>query len=196
MKKATIGVDVDDVLADHAAAFIAFSNEYYGTNLTRETYTEKWLEFWPVDWDEIMRRAGEFHTPETTAAYAVLSGAQEALQALSKSYNLVVVTARTKTIVQTTHDWLGKHFEGVFSDVHFVPIWEENNTVTKADICKEIGADYLIDDVVRHCNIAAKGGITPLLFGNYVWNRSETVEPNVVRVADWNAVLEYFDERS
>ena len=194
MTREIIGIDVDDVVADHAAAFAEYSNVNHGTNISRDTYTERWDVLWNVyDRAEIERRAAEFHTPESAANYVVIDGAQEALETLTKTYTLAVVTARPKEIVGATHDWLETHFKGVFSEVHFVPIWHPDNTLTKADICRKIKADYLIDDLVKHCNIAAQAGIKALLFGDYLWNRSDKVDDTVTRCKDWAAVLEYFD---
>ncbi len=192
MSKQIIAVDMDDVLALHAEAFVEFSNKHYGTDLTKETYDERWANLWHVDNDEIERRALEFHTPENIAAYGRIDEAVPALKKLCETYELVIVTARSKNAIEATYAWLDKHFPGIFSGVHFVPIWEPGNTVTKAQICREIGAEYLIDDVVRHCDLAMQGGIQALLFGNYNWNRGE-IEPGVVRVQNWTAVQEYFD---
>ena len=97
--------------------------------------------------------------------------------------------------VEPTYEWVKKYFPGVFEGVHFVPIWETNNKVTKAEICQQIGADYLIDDLPRHCNLAAEVGIKALLFGDYSWNRNEEITEGVTRVKDWPAVVEYFDEK-
>lgn len=197
MNKETIAVDLDDVLADHAAAFIEFSNEHYGTALTKDDYTEQWNEIWGIDdWDEILRRANEFHTPEATTSYVILQDARSSLESLAEAYSLAIVTARPKALIKTTHDWLERHLSGVFSEVHFVPIWEPDNEVTKADICRQIGAQYLIDDVVRHCNLAAQGGVNALLFGGFQWHQGEEIDKNVVQVRDWRQVLEYFDGRS
>lgn len=197
MDRATIAVDIDDTLADHAAAFIEFSNKHYGTDFKPADYSDRWDILWNIDdWDEIMRRADLFHQPGATGDYAVIAGAKLCLQTLSERYNLVVVTARELKTKAETHEWLQTHFDGIFSDVHFVPFWEPNNTLTKADICKQIGATYLIDDVPRHCNLAAEGGITALLIGAYADNSPEPINPDVIRIPDWVAVHEYFHERS
>lgn len=193
MPKPTIAVDLDDVLALHAAAFVAFSNERYGTKLTAEEYDEEWMNLWgEMPWDEIERRAADFHTPERTLAYAKIEEASEVLAHLKQWYRLVIVTARSQDLIEVTHEWLDLHHADVFEEVHFVPIWLADNTITKADICKQIGATYLIDDVVKHCNIAAEGGITALLFGDYRWNR-QGVDRRVKTVANWQDVREYFD---
>jgi 5'(3')-deoxyribonucleotidase len=184
------------VLAAHIEAFIEFSNKHNDTHLTPDDYSEHWGEVWAINHDAVERRALEFHTPEIVGNFGVIDEAERALRSLKKHSDLIVVTARPKHTIDTTNIWLKQHFQGVFSDVHFVPVWEPNNKVTKADICKNIGADYLIDDLIRHCNVAADSGITALLFGEYGWKQREEIHPEVIRVKNWQEVLEYFDGRS
>lgn len=193
MTKQTIAIDIDDVIAAHVEAFVLYSNSNFGTSLSPEDYREHWSELWRVGHDEVERRALKFHAESSVAYYDHFQEAPAALSELSRHFNLVVVTARRKIDVEATHEWLKRHFPGVFSDIHFVPIWEPDNTTTKADICHQINAEYLIDDLPRHCNVAARGGIKALLFGNYSWNRSESIEPGVERVHTWQKVLEFFN---
>lgn len=195
MTRQTIAVDIDDVLAAHAEAFVDHSNANYGTNITIEEYIEEWSKLWGVGHDEVERRATEFHHPDIVGNFGAFEAALPVLNSLKENRNLVIVTARRKKLLDTTRNWLSHHFDGVFSEIHFVPIWEPNNTVTKADICTSIGPQYLIDDLVRHCNLAAEVGIRPLLFGNYSWNQGES-QQDVTRVKNWQEVLEYFDDKS
>lgn len=67
---------------------------------------------------------------------------------------------------------------------------------TKAQMCKDLGVAYLIDDQSRHCLGASEIGVTALLFGDYAWNHVEKMPDNVQQVRDWNAVIQYFDEQS
>jgi 5'(3')-deoxyribonucleotidase len=187
-----IAVDIDDVLADHVAAFVAFSNSRYGTDLGKHNYDDRWSNLWAVERDEIERRALEFHTPESIMEYELIEAAQDALVLLAKRYDLAIVSARPRHVLDATHTWLYKHFGPIFKEVHFVPYWEVENRKSKADICNEIGANYLIDDIVKHCNVAAESGVKPLLFGDYSWNQAEDINENVVRVKNWQEVLAYF----
>jgi 5'(3')-deoxyribonucleotidase len=195
MKRQIIAVDIDDVLADHVAAFAVFSNSKYGTNIGKHNYDDKWSNVWAVDRNEIERRALEFHTPESIMQYELIEAAQDALEQLRKNYELAIVSARPQHVLEATEKWLETHFGAIFSHISFVPYWDLTNPKTKADICHELGASYLIDDIVKHCNIAAEEGITSLLFGDYVWNQSDEVNPKVTRVKDWQEVLEYFGKK-
>ncbi len=192
MKKESVAIDLDDVLAAHVESFVEFSNANYGTSLGVEDYSDHWADLWGVEHDELERRATEFHIPETVAAFEVKEEAKTALQKLSDGHDLYIVTARSLHLVDTTIDWVNKHFAGLFKDTHFVPIWEPSNTITKADICRQIGASCLIDDLARHCNVAVQGGIKAILFGDYAWNRNEEIVDGVTRCKTWDDVLSYF----
>ncbi|MBI4033538.1 hypothetical protein HY379_00905 [Candidatus Saccharibacteria bacterium] len=196
MERETIAVDVDDVIAAHAEAFVEFSNECYGTHLAASDYTEHWHRLWRADNKEVERRATEFHTPERTIRYQRMHDAAVVLGDLSLKRDLVIVTARPYGLVETTRQWLDQNFPNVFSGYNFVPIWTPGNKITKADICKQIGADYLVDDLARHCNVAAEVGVQALLFGDYPWNQDDDLHPSVVRIKNWPEVGKYFDEKS
>lgn len=191
MIKKPMAIDLDDVLAAHVEAFVEFSNTQYGTDLTIEDYSEHWTEIWKMEREEVEKRAAEFHIHENTAEYAVKEEAVTALETLSKTYDLYIVTARRASMVDNTIIWVDRHFPGVFKDIHFVPIWEPNNTISKADICKRIGANYIIDDLASHCNLAASNGIHAILFGDYAWNRNEEITEDVTRCKNWSEVLSY-----
>lgn len=191
----TIAVDIDEVLARHNHALAQFHNQRYGTNHTAETYsTDHWGEVWEVSREEAERRAVEFHNTGSHGSLEVVSGAQDALAILKRDYNLVAVTVRRRQIIESTKLWLEQHFPGVFSDIRFVHMWEDENTQSKADICHEIGAEWLIDDSVKHVALMAESGAKGLLFGDYTWNQSESLPVGVKRVKNWPEVVEYFHD--
>ena len=59
MKRGSIAIDLDDVLAAHVESFVAFSNANYGTNLGVEDYRDHWANLWGVENEEIERRAAK-----------------------------------------------------------------------------------------------------------------------------------------
>lgn len=197
-----IAIDVDDVLADNAAGFIAFSNERFGTQLTVDDYEEHWARLWQVDDDELLRRADVLHTSGVIAKYTHNESALPVLQKLSENYELVILTARRRAISQLTIDWIHLHYPNIFhSDrIYFAGIWDSCDHTsmhkTKAEIAKELGASYLIDDQLKHCMASAEIGIKTLLFGNYKWNQLEMLPPNVERVAGWADVDRFFADET
>lgn len=192
MTRKIIAIDIDDVLAEHAESFIEFSNKNCGTNFTIEDYSDNWTDVWDVDDNEFEHRRNNFRTDELFGNFAVKNGSKNALIELGKENDLYIVTARPKHLTDSSKSWINRHFNNIFKDIHFVPIWEPNNKISKFDICRQIGADYLIDDLPKHCNIAAESGIKAILFGNYAWNRNDSLNNNVTRCENWDKVIEYF----
>lgn len=200
MSRATIAIDIDDVLADNAAGFVAFSNEMWGTSLRPEDYDEHWAKIWQVDTDEAERRAAHFHQSGVLSRYKQTDAALPVLRRLSRDYKLIIVTSRRLEVRRDTLKWIHQHYPGIFEDeaIHFAGIWDaaDKHAIrrTKAEVIERLGADYLIDDQIKHCLAVAAQGRRALLFGNYSWNQMSVLPDNVMRVADWPALERYFYE--
>lgn len=198
-KKPVIAVDVDDVLAIENDAVRMFANKQYGHTHTAEDYLvpgEYW-SYWEavqgVDKEEGYRRYQEYLDSGAKAELQVMEGALSVLQRLKKRYRLIIVTSREAHLVDITKEWLTKHFPEVFDDVAFVAVWTGTVKGSKATVCKEIGAEYLIDDNIGHLELAAAAGIKGILFGDYGWSKNKTLPPDCVRLRNWSEVGEYFD---
>lgn len=190
--RSTIAIDIDDVLAVQIPEFIKFSNQYYGTNLKEDEYNDDWPTVWGLPLEEALVRARRFHEARLSN-FEKIEDAQPVLTRLSKKHKLVIVTARQAYNIDATHEWINKHFQNVFDETHFVPIWEPDNKISKADICRQIGANYLIDDQPKHCNLAADVGIKALLFGDYKWAKTLDIHKDVEIVDNWEKVGAYFN---
>jgi uncharacterized HAD superfamily protein len=191
-----IAVDLDDVISEHAQAFITFSNTYYGTKLAIEDYSENWSELWGIDYPELNERVAQFSYSEIPKN-APIPGAFDALKKLAANYTLIIVTSRKKKFEQISQQWVQKYFPDVFEAIYFAGIWDtitpESIKGTKAEICRVLDVDYLIDDQLKHCLAFAEFGVQGILFGNYSWNQSSDAFPvNVIRCNDWRSVLGYF----
>jgi len=201
-QRKTIAVDIDDVLARSAEGFVAFSNERWGMQLQPEDYQEEWAVVWGVPLEEALRRSIEFHSSGVVGGYQPYEAALPVLRRLAIKFDLVAVTSRKTLIKPETDRWLDRHFPHIFREVHYAGIWDKQLTHhdvarrlahTKAEVCRQIGADYLIDDQPKHCIGAAKAGIKAILFGDYKWNRQQQELPEgVTRARHWDDVLEYF----
>lgn len=198
MNKPIIAVDLDDVLSDSASEFIAWSNKSWGYNLTLEDYDEHLAKMWQVDEDEAERRIQAYHDAEVSARYRHNQDATKVLTKLSKSYTLIITTSRNQRLEALTSAWLKKHFGDIFTGIRFAGIWDKTENLkdrvhlTKATLCQEIGASYLIDDQPKHCRAAAEVGVTSILFGDYPWNRSVELTHNMIRAKDWHEVGRHF----
>lgn len=192
----TIAIDIDDVLSDSVPAIIAFSNQHWGTHLTRADYNDDWMGMWGISRDETYARADQMNSYEFRTGLAVKPGAKQAVEQLKSAYKLVLVTSRRSQLKEATYDWVDKHFAGMFEAVHFAGMWDvrsdRSKSATKTGVCMRIGAQYLIDDQPKHCIDAANHGICAILFGDYPWNELRTEPSGVKRAYEWAEVREHF----
>lgn len=196
----TVAFDIDDVLSTNVKDFVAFSNSKWGTNLTDDDYDEDWARLWGVSKEEALRRSRLYHESGYIGTYGHHAEALPVLKKLKKHFKLVIVTSRRKVLMRETAEWLDNYFEGIFEEIHYAGIWDDEAEgavhATKADICEQVGADYLVDDQPKHCIGANQAGIKAVLFGDYGWNRGIEVPASIKRVATWQELERYFDEIS
>ena len=194
MQSLKIAIDVDDVLAENAAGFVAFSNQRWGTKLSIDDYDEHWATMWRVDNKEVERRAREFHSSAAMRSYGHIGGAFESLKRLSSRHHLVIATSRRLQMRHDTLQWVDEHFPGIFSSsaVYFAGIWDDvkddSHLMTKSELIDQIGADVLIDDQLKHCLAVGESGRHALVFGDYSWNRLEELPEGVIRCLSWSDV--------
>lgn len=197
LSKPVIAIDIDDVIAANALGFVEYSNKKYGTHLTTDDYQEHWGEMWKTEHEETERRATEYHQSGHIATYGMIEGASDALKQLKKRFKLIVITTRRNSINKLTKEWIDRYYPNIFDDIIFSGFFDsptkESINMTKGDLAKGVGADYLIDDQLKHVRSAAEIGIKGLLFGEYLWNKTDLLPENVVRVKSWNEILKYFE---
>jgi uncharacterized HAD superfamily protein len=199
MSRQVIAVDIDDVLADQAEAFLAFSNKMWGTTFGVHDYTEHWMDLWGVDLEETQARSDLYHESGTISTFRHKAEALPVLRRLKQNYSLVIVTSRRRRIKDETVAWIDRHFPDIFDDIHFAGFFDDLDTkrwhMTKADIVSDLGANFLIDDQLKHCVATAEAGINTVLFGDYRWNQTPELPQGVTRCNSWGEVEQYFDGR-
>jgi len=205
MSKPIIAVDVDDVLSASVPGFTAYSNKRWDLNLTVDQYDEDWAKFWGIPYEEALARAAELHESDMFGSFAHFEEALPVLKKLKEKYDLIVLTSRRLSIKPATTEWIDRHFSGIFSAVHFAGFYDDTKNLheslkkTKGDLCRQLGADYLVDDQPKHCLAASTCGVQSLLFGNYGWNKiaaDEAEAKNITIVHTWDDVARYFDAKS
>jgi FMN phosphatase YigB (HAD superfamily) len=195
MKKPLFAVDLDDTLFDENNAIRLFINDNYGFAHTEKDYLKEgsfgnyWESIWRVDNDTANQMFRHYVKSQKNIELKPIEFAIETLNELNKYYNLVIITAREHRLVTTTHASLTKHYPNIFSDVHFMKIWEDDKKITKGEICIETGASYLIDDSFENCKLAALAGVKTILFGDYGWNRNRILTDGIIHCPDWKSVF-------
>jgi len=198
--KPVIAVDIDDVLAAENEGIREFTNRKYGLNHTPEDYLIEgdfkgyWEKIWQLNETEAKKHYEDFLKSSTKAHLQVVDGAVSALSKLKSRYDLVVISSRFGPAINISKPWIEEHFPDTFRAVELIA--QRNEATTKADVCKELGVSYLIDDDPAACNLVAREGIKVLLFGDYGWSRNVGLHQGIVRVKNWQEVLEYFENES
>ena len=193
MRKLVIAVDCDDVIVPTAPATLHHYNQKYGTDVTLQDFYSNDLSLWEApDNDTAVRRFNEFIESEEFFDLAPTKEAIGALRDLAAYHELHVVTGRPDFVETSTLAWLQRHLPDIFKTVVYTNYFTMSFGVTKsrskAEVCQEIGADYLIDDHLHHAEEVAEEGINALLFGDFPWNQAESLPPLVTRVSGWSEI--------
>jgi uncharacterized HAD superfamily protein len=200
MNKPVIAIDIDDVLALSAQGFVDFSNETWDTRLKVSDYDEDWARMWTLDHEATRKRAHTIYESDVVGKFKHIEGAESVLRKLKKHFKLVITTSRVSNVHSLTLKWIDTYYRDLFDEIHLAGFYEGvkegAHTLTKGDLYKQIGANYVIDDHPKHCLAAAENGIETLLFGDYPWNNLETYPDLIHKVHTWQEVQEFFDGRS
>lgn len=200
MSRPLIAVDIDDTLADSTELIRLSVNSRYDVAIPKEAYQSEG-EYWGY-YERVWAEHGlaaltvedlDEQMLEDLTSVPLLPSALFVLKQLYNDFDIVIITARRKEREVLTRAWIENTFPGMTIDVHFSEAHKDESKMTKGQICKMLGAEYLIDDNVGHCESAVKEGITPLLFGEYGWH--STAHDSIKRCKDWPSVLDYFAGR-
>lgn len=193
----TIAIDIDNVLAASAKSFVVISNKLFGDHITVNDFNEDWQKMWGINHEEAVRRAKILFEHQYQKGYLPTNGSAEAINELGKRYNLVLVTSRKKISEDLTRNWLKQHFEYLFNEIVFADFWDDDNENAKdghlrhkGDLFTQVGADFVIDDQLKHCIAATEQGMQVILFGDYSWNQVNELPNGIIRCKDWTEVIE------
>lgn len=192
----TIAIDIDNVLAASAESFVVISNRLFGDHITVADFNEDWQKMWGVDHEEAERRGEVLRANKYQKDYQPVEGAIQAVNELGKRYNLVLVTSRGKFVEELTRNWLKQHFDYPFEQIVFADFWDDiknskdGHLRHKGDLFTQVGADFVIDDQLKHCMAAAEQDVQAILFGDYSWNQANKLPYGLFRCKNWSEVIE------
>ena len=189
MKRLIIAIDCDDVIVPTVALHLDHYNKTYGTHIEPKDFYSNDLSLWDVpDTATAIRRVEDYtKTPEYQHAKPFTESI-DAIRELGKYHELHLVTGRPDFLTTATTNMLTQYFPDLFSSLEFTNFFHEKAR-SKADVCTQLNADYLIEDHLHHAQLVAACGTKVLLFGDYPWNQTDKPLPaNITRVPDWSAV--------
>jgi uncharacterized HAD superfamily protein len=187
-----IGIDIDDVLADSMPSLLVWYNSEHGTHYVKDQVHHFQLE---KTWGGTHKAAKnlireQYFQSRMFDKILPINGALEAVTTLSKNHELVAVTGRTPEINHKTRKWLDKYFPKLFLKLYSNEDWANAGPFgPKLNICKNNNVDLLIEDSIETASKCAAEGIKVLLF-DQPWNQSDDLPENLIRVKNWQDILD------
>ena len=174
MKRKTIAIDMDGVIADAVSHFISWYERDSGVKVEISVFDGvPEAEALP---DGMVKKF--VYTPGFFRTIPLMPGAQEALRVLMEHYDVYIVSAAMEfpQCLTEKREWLEEHFPGIS--------WR--NIIFCGDK-SVIGTDYMIDDHVRNLDTFRGKG---LMFhaGHNIHNESHT------RMKTWEEILAFFEK--
>jgi hypothetical protein len=187
-------IDCDDVLVPTAEVILEAYNDRYGVSIGPEAFYDSNNDWGAASHEEAVLRVDALLREGIMANTAPNSETIEALARRAESDELHLVTGRQSYLEDTTHDMLDRYFPDFFTTVehtnYFAPVNGKIRPRSKGEVCKQIGADVLLDDHLVHGQSVLEAGVKEVIvWGNYPWNRTEELSRGMVRCVTWNEVF-------
>jgi len=185
-----LGFDVDDVTFDFIPTLLDFYNSRYCGNLRFEDITS--FRLWEVGIGKTKTEAiniiHDFYTSEFYNKMPFVSGAREGILKLCEDNVGCFVSARYSTVRKRTTRLLLQEFPQtqVFYSKSYI-----DNGKTKAEICRELGIELMVEDHFDTAIVCYEAGIRTLLFDK-PWNQESNGK--LERVHNWREILEKIKE--
>ncbi len=192
----SIGIDLDNVLADSWDLLLPFLNKKFGTKITKiSTISYRLSEVFGVSAEEIVKAYEDIYREGIFLKSAVIVGAAEAVNKLNEKYKLSILTSRPYYMKEHTLQWIEKNFPELLDNVHFTshPTELDDGTLiySKCDICLQNNIGIMVDDCLEDIAECKNNGIRGFLFdlnGKYGWNKREA--EGIERFHSWQEVVD------
>ena len=195
MKRLVIAIDCDDVLVDTAQDLLQFYNQKYGTSLDETNFYATDVDpvrFGVATFHEVIERFSERFLMLEHLEIAPSQSTIEAIQRIASAHELHIITGRSSAMERATLAMVNKYFKGCFTTIeHTNYITADKHAVkrTKGEVCRQIGADVLIDDYIEHVrNVIAAGVPHAIIFGDFDWGKRGSLPDNTKRCVSWREV--------
>lgn len=192
-----IGIDLDNTVADFLSVATPLIKEYYGLEPDFSKPVYKIEEAFGIIPDnrpsgiikDLAEKRNLFrHLPPLDEG---IGGLTHGIRARKEQVNIYMITARSPTdlIVEDTMYWL--HTNGfVFTDVFF--------TSDKANLCKAMGIDVMMEDELGHILSIVQTGIR-VVVRDQPWNSNGILDHfeqkgQIKRATNWHEMLHATEE--
>jgi len=182
-----IGIDFDDTLVDFVGGLILYHNQYHGTNLKKEDFTDSSLSILKRFTGNRQQRLQSFFESDYFRKLKPIEDAIEIMNLLKQQENpLYILTSRPDFLKKETEELAENLFPRCFSDIfysynHYSK--RKNCGKTKAEICIDEGIFLMIDDSIDYTKECKEKDVNAFLFGDYSWNQNRHF--NIQRTKNW-----------
>lgn len=184
----TIGIDIDEVLADLLSQYINFLNHQYKLALTYEVFRGYYI--WD-DWQDLnIPKNILFENFYKSNFFKQIKPIKESLNIvdqIKKNHSLYAITSRPDNLKRQTFEWINKYVPHTFKEIHFANYLLNQK---KSDICKELHVDLMIEDSMDYALDCANNNIQVLLL-SYPWNNTTINNPLIYKVKTWDEIRLY-----
>jgi len=181
-----IGIDLDDVLVEFVPGFLDFHNARYRKKIRADDIHS--FDIWECGIGTTREEASlfmkEFYESSEFDSIPLVKGAKEAVNYLSKSNDLSIITSRKLEAREKTERFLEKHFPEMpvfYSRGNYSP------GKTKAEICGDLEMDVFIEDCLEYA-LECSGKVERVFLFDRQWNQAD-VNGNILRVFNWQEIL-------
>ncbi len=187
----TVAIDCDDVLVPTAHDAVLYYNTTYATSVDISRYYDGSAEDWGAEDLQVVNQRLEsyhkevfFNKPPMPSPEAIIS-----IKSLASVHKLHLVTGRADFLAPVTEVMVSTYFLDCFQEVIHTNHFRAECSRSKGQVCKEIGADILIDDGLMHCESAIEEGVEMALLLDQPWNRKDKLHHRIKRCGDWGIIL-------
>jgi len=212
MKK-RLGIDIDETIVYTLRNFLEWYNDKHNTSFEESNFASyRWWETLGCSKEQAYVEARRYIQQKTALLgqhmlIEFVEGAEQALDLLSRTYELYGITSRNDFWHPDTHQISSALYvepdEGSFFPEIPIPDFDGEGLIfpgdriyssstdgmSKAEICKTFGIDTLIDDDAAVAEDCAMHGIR-VYAPERPWNRSVVRHPLVRRVSGWQELCD------
>jgi 5'(3')-deoxyribonucleotidase len=198
LKPVVIACDIDEVLFPYLSGYVKYYNRIHSTSLkVSDFHSYNFAHVHGGSREDIAGLVYAFHDEPEFEEIEPITGSLEAVSKLQQLGEVHFVTARQEAIASKTRDWIKKHFGIDKERIHLGNHWARNSDPvtterSKAEMCRSIGAEILIDDAPSYALECAMDGMKVFLFdldGEYKWNKPTPLHENITRVHNWDETI-------
>jgi len=197
IKSETLGIDIDEVLADTLNSFLGFYNSRNRTNFQRQDFYiyNDWGKIMGISEQHAMSEFYEFMFSPAGLTIPLISGSQQAIASLGTKYKLVSPTYRSSCFKDITKKYLDSNFQRAISSVEFANHYSTNSgqKLSKADLARKMGFTRLVEDQIHAAIECANIGVKVYLLKS-PWNEKVTIPANLPIFGPFNNWLEITNE--